>query len=577
VERPPAGLKDFASTELESDHVERAFGVGSFLPQQVPVRISHLRVEVGTLRAPAGRLTIEQETDVIEKMKLWAAVGLTSCALAACSGDDSSGASDTPGAPRGSLIQDPPSRTASLTASDFAAQLQASTAGQQLLAVTGAPTCGIDTHYIQYGTVGGAGEATTASGALMIPTGTAPPCTGPRPILLYAHGTTIDRGFNLAAIADATNAANTESAVLGAMFAAQGYIVVAPNYAGYDSSPLPYHPYLNADQQSKEMIDALTAARKAIGNVSAAGTTDNGKLFVTGYSQGGFVAMATVRALQALGATVTASAPMSGPYAMEAFGDALMFGSVNLGSTAFIPLVTTSYQRAYGNLYNATTDFYEVAYATGIDTLLPSTLSKSDLFAQNKLPQTALFNSTTPVTGNATLDAALAVPSNPLFAIGFGPNNLVRNSVRVAYALDASASPDGSVPNPQPGVPLATAPMYPLRQALKTNDLRNGAWSPNTPMLLCGGNADPTVFFSVNAGTMQAFWATLPAGRLTVLDVDSAPSGVSEPFAAVKLGFALAKAQVLGSGGPTAVVQAYHGELVAPFCTFAARSFFSQF
>ena len=27
------------------------------------------------------------------------------------------------------------------------------------------------------------------------------------------------------------------------MFAAQGYIVVAPNYAGYDISTLGYHPY----------------------------------------------------------------------------------------------------------------------------------------------------------------------------------------------------------------------------------------------------------------------------------------------------------------------------------------------
>jgi poly(3-hydroxybutyrate) depolymerase len=510
-------------------------------------------------------------------MRFWAAVALASCALAACSGDDDSGTTGAIGSTRGSLIQNPPSRTASLSASDFFAQLQASTAGQQLLALTGAPTCGVDTHYIQYWTVGGAGEPTTASGALMIPTGTAASCTGPRPILLYAHGTTSDRRFNLAAIADATNAANTESALMGGMFAAQGYIVVAPNYAGYDTSPLPYHPYLNADQQSKDMIDALTASRKAIGNVFASGTTDNGKLFVTGYSQGGFVAMATVRALQALGATVTASAPMSGPYALEAFGDALMFGSVNRGSTVFIPLVTTSYQRAYGNLYNATTDFYELPYATGIDTLLPTTASTTELFSQNKLPQTALFNSTTPVTGNATLDAALAVPGNPLFATGFGPNNLVRNSVRVAYALDASASPDGAVPNPQPGAPLATAPMHPLRQDLKTNDLRNGGWSPNAPMLLCGGNADPTVFYSVNTGTMQAFWATLPPGRLTVLDVDSAPSGASDPFAAVKLGFALAKAQVSGSGGPTAVVQAYHGTLVAPFCAVATRNFFSQF
>ena len=69
------------------------------------------------------------------------------------------------------------------------------------------------------------------------------------------------------------------------MFAAEGYIVVAPNYLGYDTSTLPYHPYLNGDQQSKDMIDALTAARSALPTSNAPNTRDGGKLFITGYSQ----------------------------------------------------------------------------------------------------------------------------------------------------------------------------------------------------------------------------------------------------------------------------------------------------
>jgi len=507
------------------------------------------------------------------------AAALAVCILAACGGNGSTGASVDSSGARGSLIYNPPARTASLTAADLTATLQSTPSGQQLLLVAGQPSCGIDVHYILYGTIGGAGETTSATGALMVPTGAAPQCSGPRPIVLYAHGTATDKGYNLAAIADTTNAASTEAGLLAAMFAAQGYIVVAPNYAGYDTSPLPYHPFLNADQQSKEMIDALTAARKALGNIFAASTTDGGKLFVTGYSQGGHVAMATVKALQASGQTVVASAPMSGPYAMEAFGDAVLFGSVNIGSTVFMPLITTSYQKSPGGIYNTTADIYEPTYATGIDTLLPSTTPLSTLFTQGKLPQTALFSDTTPVTGNGALDAALAVPANPLFATGFGPSNLILNNVRVAYALDAIANPDGAVPTPQPGVPLAAAPAYPLRAALKLNDLRNGGWFPNAPMLLCGGNADPTVFFSVNTQTMQAFWGALPlpAGLITVLDVDSAPTGPTDPFAAAKVGFAQAKAQVAAAGGAAAVVQEYHGTLVPPFCSAAARGFFSQF
>ena len=153
----------------------------------------------------------------------------------------------------------------------------------------------------------GANEATNASGAVMVPTGSDPACTGARPIVLYAHGTTTDRNYNIADIIDPAKPGAAEGSLMGAMYAAQGFIVVAPNYAGYDVSKLPYHPYLNADQQSKEMIDALAAARKALPNI---GSSDSGKLLLTGYSQGGHVAMATHRALQAAGQTVTASAPM---------------------------------------------------------------------------------------------------------------------------------------------------------------------------------------------------------------------------------------------------------------------------
>lgn len=309
---------------------------------------------------------------------------------------------------------------------------------------------------------------------------------------------------------------------MGLVAPAQGYIVVAPNYAGYVGSTLPYHPYLNAAQQSTDMIDCLIAARAALSSLAmGSGVSDNGRLFLTGYSQGGFVAMATHKAMQAANMTVTASAPMSGPYALEAMGDAVMFGSVNIGSTAFLPLITTSYQHAYGNIYNATTDIYSTTYATGIDTLLPNALPLTTLFSENKLPELALFNSTTPVTGNATVDAALAVPANPLFAAGFGNPYLLLNTERVQYALDAIASPDGAVPTPMAGVPLAAAAQYPLRAAFKTNDTRS--WEPNgtTPILMCGGHDDPTVFYSVNALTMEAYWPSLVSnGLVSALDVD---------------------------------------------------------
>src|ERR1700722_15667477 len=491
--------------------------------------------------------------------------------LAAC-GSNSTTSTVATGTARGTLIENPPFRIASLTAAAFEAQLDASPSGQSLLALAGTPACGVDFYYVKYWTVGAAAESATASGALMVPTGAAPECSGPRPIVLYAHGTNTNKALN---IADVTNSSNTEGQLIAAIFAAHGYIVVAPNYAGYDISSLSYHPFLNGEQQSKDMMDALAAARSALPNTFAAATSDSGKLFITGYSEGGYVAMATHKALQAAGSTVTASAPMSGPYALEAFGDAVFYGSVNIGSTEFTPLITTSYQKAYGNIYSATTDIYEPTYATGIDTLLPSTTPIDTLFEDGKLPETALFSSTTPVTGNATLDAALAVPKNPIFALGFGASNLITNDYRLSYVLDAVAHPDGAAPVPMPGVPLAASPQNTLRIAAKLNDMRT--WVPHVPGLLCGGGMDPPVFFTLNAGTMQAFWAAagLPAEVVTVLDVNATPTA-QDPFAAVKVGFQETEAQIVSSQGQVAAVESYH-TTVAPFCTAAARGFFSQF
>ena len=519
---------------------------------------------------------------------------LAGALLSACGADSTTSIVSSSSA-HGTLAENPPFRIASLSASAFAANLGASTAGAQLLQVTGVPLCGVDFYYIKFWTVGAAAETTESSGALMVPTGAVPTCSGPRPIVLYAHGTQTEKTAN---IADITNPSNSEGDLIAAMFAAQGYIVVAPNYAGYDISTLGYHPFLNAVQQSGEMIDTLTAARTALPNTFAAATSDNGQLFVTGFSEGGHVAMATQRALEAAGQKVTAATHISGPYALEALGDAEIFGNVSLGSTVFFPLFTTSYQHAYGNIYSTTSDVYSATYATGIDTLLPSATPIDTLFANGALPESALFDSATPVVtvpGDATLSAqltaALAVPSNPsnpdtpLFAAGFGSPYLINNSFREAYALDAASDPDGTQA-PTPSARLAAAaPMQTFRLALYKNDLRGGSWAPTAPTLLCGGDQDPTVFFSVNTQTMAAFWSVLSPNPITVLDVNATPGGA---FAAIQVGFQESEAAQLaalesaagGSLSPAAaqqqLVENYHGD-VAPFCALAARSFFSQF
>jgi dipeptidyl aminopeptidase/acylaminoacyl peptidase len=151
----------------------------------------------------------------------------------------------------------------------------------------------------------------------MLPTGEDIRCRHRRPVLLYAHGTQPNQNFDIGEIEDIED--NDEGTAAAAVFAAQGYVVVAPNYAGYDTPTLTYHGYLNADQQSKDMIDGLVAAHRAMPRAFGPDIRSLGNLFIAGFSQGGYVAMATHRALQALGIPVTASVSMSGTYARAAY------------------------------------------------------------------------------------------------------------------------------------------------------------------------------------------------------------------------------------------------------------------
>lgn len=504
---------------------------------------------------------------------------LFSLLIAGCSNNDSTdNGSGGSGSTRGQLIQTPPELVGTYTAAQLLGNTGASNI-LSLLPLADSMVCDVNVHRINYRTVGGKDEDTTATGALMVPSGTDPNCSGARPIVLYAHGTTTDKGFDLTNVNDSENA---EALYLAAFFAAQGYIVVAPNYTGYAGSTLAYHPYLVGEQQAKDMADALKAARSALPTSSAATTTAGGKLFVTGYSQGGYVAMATQRHLEANGETVTASAPLSGPYALSAFVDSVFFGRVNSGAPVLATFLITAYQKVYGNIYANATDAFEAQYADNIDSLLPSTTPRSQLYENGDLPQDALFSATPPDPAFFDVTPATTPPElAALFARGFGEPHLLTNSFRLSYLLDAQANPDGFWPTTTTAAPPANPGMA-FRQALKTNDLRN--WTPKAPTLLCGGHEDPSVFW-LNTQAMQAYWAqSAPSAPVTYLDVDAASTGSTDPYDDLKHDFGVAKdlvaaaavAQGASDGGAEAVQSVYHAGLVAPFCLQAAQTFFKE-
>jgi pimeloyl-ACP methyl ester carboxylesterase len=435
--------------------------------------------------------------------------------VTACGGDGGdtagSGVNDTPA--RGALVA---ARTTTTHApGDVEVRLQAS--GAPSLGKAGA--CGVSVSHIDYATRDPQGRPATASAGVMVPTGNGANCTGARPVLLYAHGTTTLKSYDMA------DPEKTHEALLvEATCAAHGYIVVAPNYLGYDTSSMTYHPYLNAEVQAADMIDDLRAGLAHA--ASAGGPYPSKMLLLAGYSQGGHVAMATHKVLErdhAAEFTVTAAAPMSEPYDLVQFGDTVTSpsGPINVGATLFMPYLLTSYQNSYGSIYGSPAEVYQAPFDRTAPTLFPTDVQVETLIANAELP------------------------NDPTFRLLFGTGGLLTDRFRTGYGTSN------------------------FRKALQLNTLLG--WSPKAPVALCGGADDPTVFFANTVSMKNDFsirGIIVPAWNLE--DRASLPVGTS--YDEIYDGFQLAK---LGAGARIQI--GYHGVLVPPFCYAMARGLFAQY
>ncbi len=96
-------------------------------------------------------------------------------------------------------------------------------------------------------------------------------------------------------------------------YATDGYLVIMPDYVGMGEGER-NHLYLHAQTEATSTVDMLKVVADSLHLFDV---QSFGKIFVSGYSQGGHAALATHRMLQTEYAErfpITASAPMSGPY-----------------------------------------------------------------------------------------------------------------------------------------------------------------------------------------------------------------------------------------------------------------------
>lgn len=196
----------------------------------------------------------------------------------------------------------------------------------------------VDIYKIRYTTKDITGGVDTASGQLVLPTFT----DKSMPIVVYHHGTVNSReevpsNFNLT---------NQNEGQISLIYASFGYATLAPDYIGLGDSP-GFHPYVHAESEAWASIDMISAFKQYAEQQSI---SLNDQLFTCGYSQGGHAAMATHMVLQRDYQdtyTVTASAPMSGPYNISGSMVDFVLSDQEYDFLAYIAWVALSYELIY--------------------------------------------------------------------------------------------------------------------------------------------------------------------------------------------------------------------------------------
>ncbi len=283
---------------------------------------------------------------------------------------------------------------------------------------------GVSMYKIVYQTAGVDGQPTIASGAAFIPD--VEECSFP--VGVYNHGTIFEK--------EDVPSRNNGEALIGKFLGGFGFVGILPDYLGLGDSP-GLHPYVHADSEASATIDMIRAVKTFC---SDTGISLNDQLFITGYSQGGHAAMATVYEIESNLSdefTVTASAPAAGPYDISGSQAGPISSNEFYASPEYLPYVIFSYQLVYGNIYDTPSDFLVSPYDT---VLLP------------------MFDGQ-----HSGGQIALAMPDVPAEIIQ--PDELA----------DFIANPN-----------------HPMRLALADNDRFD--WAPQSPMRLYYCSADEQVF-----------------------------------------------------------------------------------
>lgn len=234
---------------------------------------------------------------------------------------------------------------------------------------------GYKAYKIPYTTTDEEGNSVAVSGLMVIPTGLPDVVSSRLGLSMVSddHGTIFSNAEAPVVIAGTNNAPDGSSIILTSLF---GFVTLQPDYIGFGDSSDHYHPFVLKKSLANATVDFIKAAKHFAGENAI---NLNGQLFLTGYSEGGYAAMATLQKIEQEGQMqVSLAAPMAGPYALETLAMAVL-SQPTLSVPSFMADVGYAYALAYDE---DVASVINEPYASSLEDLLDGSKSRTAIDAE---------------------------------------------------------------------------------------------------------------------------------------------------------------------------------------------------
>jgi hypothetical protein len=320
---------------------------------------------------------------------------------------------------------------------------------------------------MNYWTIDTSGNLVVASGVVILPQG-----TQLASLLSFQHGTMLMK-------VEAPTLSDGPELAFAATFAAtDGYVTSVPDHLGlgqaaYRTQMSLTHPYCEAVPLAENAIDMMDALKTLLAQQNPKIALKD-KLFMTGYSEGGYATMALHREVETTDndmPTLIASANMDGPYSLaKVMLDRLMSKTQKFPVLYFAPYLLVAYNKDC-DIYPDASYYMQFPYNMTVAPLINGYISESIVnsqMPQSQLPRDALLPS---------VAAQLDQYTGPIFT------QLQRNDL----------------------VPI---------------NIPLGAWCPKAPAAVIHGRNDDCVPYG-NLTAAQTYFNTLQAPHVNYYPIDS--------------------------------------------------------